>query len=701
MTRGDPASAPAYRVGVDTGGTFTDLVLIDGESRIVATHKLLSTPADPARAVLRGLGELLNKAGLDDLARQRPRVVHGSTVATNALLEGKTAPTALLTTAGFEDTLAIARQDRPDLYDLVPRRPEPPILSERCLGVAERIAWDGSALLTLDDDAVDDAVERVDRLGVESVAISLLHSYANGEHEQRLRDALRRRFGDSLHITVSHELLPEFREYERAATCAVNAVIAPVMGRYLGRLTDAIGEDRLRIMASHGGTLPPAVVRGQPIRTVLSGPAGGVLGAADAARQLGVDRVITLDMGGTSTDVALIDREPTLTTEGSVGPLPVRLPMIDMHTVGAGGGSIARVDPGGALRVGPQSTGADPGPACYGKQRGEPIAAVTDAHVVLGHIPSDRPLGDGLHLDAGAARRAVQAVADRAELSLEHAADGILRIAEATMARAVQRISLQRGRDPRGFALMPFGGAGGLHACRLAESLGMGRVIVPVHPGLLSAVGMLGAAPRYTFSQTVRAMIEPGRRGEVRVEVVPAVRDALEALKRSADEAMAAEHVPREARTDRPSVDLRYSGQSYELNVPLNGEMTNDDAEHDPLARFEAEHERLYGYAATDRAIEVVTVRWQVDGSRRPVVLDAARDGAANQKRFEPSIEVRSPDGTRRWWYVRRDELCAGDEADGPGIVAEYSATTLVRPGWRLRVHETGQFILERSHDTT
>ncbi|MEX2389953.1 MAG: hydantoinase/oxoprolinase family protein [Phycisphaeraceae bacterium] len=688
------ASTPTSpRIGVDTGGTFTDLVLVDGAAqRVVATLKLLSTPDDPARAVLEGIDRLLTKAGLPPRGEQPPEVVHGSTVATNALLEHKTSRTAFVTTAGFEDTLALARQDRPDLYALVPDRPASPVASELCLGVDERLAFDGQVLRPLEEASVDQLVARVRELGVESLAISLLHSYANAEHERRLADALRAALGDALHLTVAHELLPEYREYERAATCVVNAVVAPRMVRYLHRLGEVLGERRLRIMGSHGGTLPPAVIRSAPVRTVLSGPAGGVLGAAEVARAAGVDRIISFDMGGTSTDVALCDPAPLLTSEGEAGGLPVRLPMIDMHTVGAGGGSIAWLDPGGALRVGPQSAGADPGPACYGRQRGAPTATVTDAHVVLGHLPADLSLGEDLTLDRNAAIAAVQAIADRAGLGLHPAALGVLRIAEATMARAVQRISLQRGRDPRPYALVPFGGAGGLHACRLAEALGMTRVLVPNYPGLLSAVGMLGAAPKYTFSQGLLLGVPPAAERRTALADLPAVREAFAALTAQADGAMADEGLHGQQRVDQRAVDLRYLGQSYELTVPLDGD-------GDPLDRFLAEHKRLYGYASTDKPLELVTARLHTVGVEHPVRFAdlPARTPAAGD--VPPAVTVQVHDGQRErsWQLLARDDLRAGDRIDRPTIVREYSATTLVPPGWAGEVNAVGQLLLQRA----
>ncbi|MFP4224268.1 MAG: hydantoinase/oxoprolinase family protein, partial [Phycisphaeraceae bacterium] len=602
---------PSIRIGVDTGGTFTDLVLVDENHRLLASHKLLSTPDDPARAVLEGIDLLLDKTSHPPRQNHPPHVVHGSTVATNALLEGKRSGTCFITTAGFEDTLAIARQDRPALYALTPSRPAPPVSADRCLGANQRIAPDGRVIRPLDEAEIQRLVARVGQLGADAVAISLLHSYASGEHEQRLAQALRSAFGNRLHLTVSHHLLPEHREYERAATAAVNAAVAPRMVRYLDRLAGEIGETHLRIMASHGGTLPLSAVRQAPVRTVLSGPAGGVLGAAEMARLENIHRIVTLDMGGTSTDVALCAGEPKLTTEGEAGNLPVRLPMIDMHTVGAGGGSIAWLDPGGALRVGPHSAGAEPGPACYGKQTGHLQATVTDAHVLLGHIPADEPLGEGLMLDRDAAQQAVSNLARRAGLDLEQTAEGILRIAETTMARAVHRISLQRGRDPRECTLVPFGGAGGLHACRLADALGMTRVLVPAQPGLLSAVGMLGAAPRYTFSHALQVTLHPQTARYPDPATQPAVRHALAALREQARAALAAERLPEPDRRERARLDLRYQGQSYEITVPL------EDGQAIP--QFLAEHQRLYGYTAAEKPIEVVAVRLEAGGHPRRV----------------------------------------------------------------------------------
>ncbi|MFA9479481.1 hydantoinase/oxoprolinase family protein [Phycisphaerales bacterium AB-hyl4] len=712
MQRSTVTNAPVY-VGVDTGGTFTDLVLLDVNRRVHTTHKLLSTPDDPARAVLVGIDHLLRKANRPSRHDHPPHVIHGSTVATNALIEEVSSSefrvsssashpnskletrnskpnTAFITTAGFEHTLAIARQHRPDLYALVPHRPKPPIPTDRCLGVPERIAHDGRVLQPLNQTDIDTLIEQLRNLNVTAVAISLLHSYANPQHERRIADALRDAFGRDLHLTVSHELLPEYREYERAATCVVNAVVAPKMVRYLDRLTHELGEANLRIMASHGGTLPPDVIRNAPVRTVLSGPAGGVLGAAAVAKHADVEGIISFDMGGTSTDVALCDPKAVLTSEGEAGDLPVRLPMIDMHTVGAGGGSIAWLDPGGALRVGPQSAGANPGPACYGRQQpDQPLATVTDAHVALGHLPTDISLGEDLAIDRARAEAAVHTIATRANLALHDTAAGILRIAEATMARAVHRISLQRGRDPRRFTLVPFGGAGGLHACRLADAVGITRVLVPQHAGLLSAVGMLGATPTYTFSHALLVTVQPD---DANLESHPAVQAAFATLKQQADAAMANENLPDADRLDHRAIDMRYLGQSYEITVPFD--------HPNPIARFLDEHQRLYGYTAADKPIELVAARWQASGREQPVNIPPL--APRNENSPPPAtrdVTVHEGEHQHTWHAIPRDALRANDRLPPRTIITEYSATTLIPPDWHGVVNTLGQLMLKRQDE--
>ena len=671
-----------WRVGVDTGGTFTDVLLADPAGRVRASCKVLSTPDDPGRAVLTAIDRLLEVYNCSDGGPGRPlsrdglsQIVHGSTVATNALLEGKADAAALVITAGFEDLLRLARQNRPELYALSPRRNEPPIPRERVVGVDERIGYDGGVLTALTQPEIERVVQAVASMGVLSVAICLLHSYANDAHERALAEAIRRQL-PSVHLTVSSVLLPELREYERAATCAANAVVAPTMARYIGRLDDALGEGRLRIMASGGGTLPPTAVIERPVETVMSGPAGGVIGAWAMAQHAGEPGIIGFDMGGTSTDVALCDGGPTRSTEATINGLPIRLPVIDIHTVGAGGGSVAWIDDGGALRVGPQSAGADPGPACYGRQGENPsIATVTDAHAVLGDLRDGRRLGDALVVDLGAARQAVGTLAKRLGLSIEETAEGMLRVADAAMARAIQRVSVQRGHDARAYTLVAFGGAGGLHACRLAELLGMTRVLVPVHGGLLSAYGMLAAPPRYAFSQAVLKQFNDGGQGYPDPSWDEEVHGEIEGLVGLADQAMHAEGVSYEHQTFNAALDLRFAGQSYEITVPIKSGGT-------PIEHFLDEHRRLYGYAPAGKPVELVAVRMEALG---PTPLASPGDRAPTDG------QGGLPEG-----HVWRQALGDGDHLVGPVVIEEYAATTVVPVGWSVSVLDDGQVLLEK-----
>lgn len=701
----DPDNS-AWRIGVDTGGTFTDLLLADALGKIQASCKVLSTPDDPGRAVLEGIDRLLEgvsrracpadasdemetKAGQarrltrDDIAE----VIHGSTVATNALLENKADIAALITTAGFEDLLLLARQNRPELYALTPKRNPPPIRRSHTLGVRERIAYDGRILTPLTQREIDRIVDELASLNVASVAICLLHSYANDTHEQQLAEALQQHLPGEVHVTVSSVLLPEMREYERAATCAANAVVAPMMSRYIGALDEALGAGRLRIMASGGGTLPPSAVIARPVETVMSGPAGGVLGAWAMAQQADEPRIIGFDMGGTSTDVALCDQGPMRTTETTINALPIKLPMIDLHTVGAGGGSIAWIDEGGALRVGPQSAGADPGPACYGKQGDDPrLATVTDAHAVLGHLRDGRHLGEALAVDAAAARRAVGTIATQLDLTLEATAEGILRVADAAMARAIQRVSVQRGHDARAYTLVAFGGAGGLHACRLAQSLGMTRVLVPVHGGLLSALGMLAAPPRYAYSHAVLHTFNHDGESYPDPLQQPAVQRALQQLREQGAAALTDDGFAANEQQLITALDLRFAGQSYEITVPCEGQALVID-------RFLKEHTRRYGYAPTNKPIELVTARIQALGptprltTNTPTPIARTKHAASRQRDGEIAV-------------LDREALVPGTVTYGPAVIEEYAATTVVPPHWSMLVLGDGQLLLAQQHLT-
>lgn len=652
-----PSAAPVL-IGVDTGGTFTDFVCLGPDG--LRVHKRPSTPGDPARAVLEGLAELLGG---------RPtRAVHltyGSTVATNAVLERRGARVALLATAGFEDVIEIGRQARPELYALEPRRPAPLVERRRRIGVDERLAAGGAVLRPLTAAAVRRVLAALRRSGAESVAVALLHAYANPAHERRLGAALARA---GYEVTLAHELVGEYREYERTSTAVINAYVAPVMRRHLRRLAAGAGRATVRVLQSNGGAISVATASREAVRTLLSGPAGGAIGALAAARRAGLARVIAVDMGGTSTDVSLLDGRLRQHTEWSIGDLPVKVPAIDIHTVGAGGGSLAACDAGGALAVGPQSAGADPGPACYG--RGE-RPTVTDADLLLGRLVPEAFLGGGMALDAGRARRAMQPLARRLGRGVEAAAADVVRVVNAGMERAIRRISVERGVDPRDDALVAFGGAAGMHACELAEALGMRRVLVPRHPGVLSAWGALGAELRRDYVQTVRLTAPPAALLDRRLRPLLA-RARRELRAEGAHGAIAL----------TATLDVRYRGQSFELAVPLTARYA---------AAFHAAHRARYGYADAGRAVEVVNLRLAATAPRRVIALPAPSRTAAVAAphrlywngRWRPA---------RRW---QRDAL-PGRRVAGPLVVTELSATTVVPPAWTARALPSGDLMLER-----
>ena len=649
---------PRAIVGVDTGGTFTDLIaFVDGEIR---TLKVLSTPSDPSTAVFRGIEELLGDVDLEILT-------YGSTVATNALLQRQGARVVLLTTAGFEDVIEIGRQNRPVLYDLEPRVPEPLVPRARRIGVPERMLYDGRVLTRLRPAALRRALQAARRHKPESVAVCFLHSYANPEHEALVGSALVR--WPEVFCSVSHALIAEHREYERLSTTVINAYVGPVMSRHLGALERGLQGVRPRIMQSNGGAISAQVAAREAVRTVLSGPAAGVIGAWEVARALGLERVITFDMGGTSTDVSLIDGSPHFRSEWTIAGLPLRIPAIDIHTVGAGGGSIARVDAGYALKVGPESAGADPGPACYGKGQ---LPTVTDANVVLGRLLPDAFLGGRMRLQSERSARAVGRIAAGLRLSREQAAEGIVRVVNASMERALRTISVERGHEPRDYALIAFGGAAGQHACELAAALGIRRVIVPLDPGLLSARGAASADVQRDYVRTARLTGPSARR--LRALFLPLQRRARAELKTERLRA-------KDCRFER-LLEVRYQGQSHEIPVPFSQRFAD---------AFHAAHQQLYGYADRKRQIEVVNLRLLAIGRGprlRPSVFRAQAGATAGKTRLR---------WAGRWLESLvhpRPHLRVGTRLAGPAIITEASATTVVPPRWRCRVHASGHLEL-------
>lgn len=661
--KGRRSRSLAPLVAVDTGGTFTDFFVLTPDG--VRSHKVLSTPRDPSRAVAQGLSELGLKGAY--------ALVHGSTVATNALLERKGARVALVTTAGFEDLIEIGRQDRPRLYALEPRK-VPPLVARRLrFGLAERVGPGGKVLRRPTAQDLKALLRRLRGSRVESLALCLLHAYANPTHE-RLAARTLSALGKSL--SVSSEICPEFREYERASTVCVNAYVAPVMTSYLERLQKRLRRP-IRVLQSNGGALSVREASRQAVRTLLSGPAGGALGALRAAEAAGYPRLLTLDMGGTSTDMSLIDGALEFTSEATLGDFPVKTPMIRIDTIGAGGGSLAWIDAGGALRVGPQSAGADPGPVCYG--RGGRQLTVTDAHVALGRIPPRHFLGGRMRLFPERIEKPLNLLARRLKLPPLQAAEGVVAVANANMARSLRVLSLQRGHDPRRFALLPFGGAGPLHAAELAEALQIPRVLIPPRPGLLSAYGMAFAEWRRDY---VRTVLWPERDASL-----AALRKIFEGLKaRARRDARSDRIAPRSLRFEAV-FDLRYAGQSFELGLPFRPGFRKD---------FDAAHRRRYGHAYRGRPIEVVNLRLQAAAK--------ADDRAPPDEIPARGRLPKTADATRLYWrgerfeapVFLRESLTARASVSGPALVAEFSATTFVPPGWRLRRLPSGALLLTR-----
>jgi N-methylhydantoinase A len=642
-------------LGVDTGGTFTDFLLLHGGG--IESFKVSSTPRDPARAFIAGWREAERRLG-----RVPDRVVHGFTVATNALLTRRGARTTFLTTEGFEDLLLIGRQTRPDLYALAPRAPEPLVPRARAVGVAERLGPGGVVERVLTPAAIRRAVAAVTRTRPQAVAVCLLHAYANPRHERALARALRAALPAGVPVAVSHEVSGEHREFERASTTAASAYLAPLVGAYLGRLSRLTGA-RLHVMQSNGGAVPPSAAAARPVLCVLSGPAGGVLGAARVARRAGLREVLTLDVGGTSTDVAVVAGEPRTTKESVVDGVPIRLPMLEIETVGAGGGSLARVDRGGALAVGPESAGANPGPACYGRGGG---ATVTDAHVVLGRVVPELFLGGAMRLDPDASWRAFERLGralgvGRGREGAVRAARGVVAVANVSIERALRVLSVARGHDVRRFGLVAFGGAGALHAAEVGRGLGVREVLVPPRAGLLSAWGLLGADERHPLTASVF--------GAWSRESARRARAAYAALEREARRRFG------RGLTFRRTAELRYRGQSFEIEVQWGPRLE---------AAFHAAHLLRYGYARPGQPIEIVNVNLEARrlGPRLPETR-ASRAGRAR-----PWGRVELDDGTRRRRspVYERERLGAGARIGGPALVVEYGATTYLPPGFAVRV---------------
>lgn len=676
------------RIGVDSGGTFTDCVRWRGAR--IEIVKVFSAPQS-TQATLDAVRRISTVE-----ASGAPSIIHGTTVGTNALLERRGARVALVTTAGFEDLIEIGRQNRSRLYDLNLRRDPPLIPRGLRLGVPERIAADGKIVEPLSRAAIQTLRGRLDRCGAESVAVCLLFSYANPVNEQSLARHLRRL---GLPVSVSHELLPEFREYERLSTTVINAYLALHVGGYLTKLEREVkrvfftitemprkkaNPARLYVMLSSGGITTAARAAREPVRTILSGPAGGVAATEWLARRVGISKAISFDMGGTSTDVCLLDGGVRTTRETTLAGLPVAVPVVDVHTVGAGGGSLARLDAGGALRVGPESAGAVPGPVCYGRGGRQP--AITDAHVILGRLDPEAFLGGDFHLDLAASAKCFDEFLSRAGKggklwsNREELAAGIIAVGNATMEKALRLISVERGHDPREFSLVCFGGAGGLHAAELARSLGLARVIVPQHPGAFSAIGVLLSDIVFDASHSVLLPVPGDPAASATAFCNSLDRQFAELERKSRRELRREGFSDRAARIERRA-DLRYRGQSFELTIPYK---------RDLIAEFHRAHERAYGYADSARPLEVVSLRVRV-------VIPTAKPPFSRHrlgKNLDASIALLQ---TKPVWFAghyrrtpsyTRGRLRPGMSVRGPAIITEYSSTIIVPPGFVCRVDE-------------
>jgi N-methylhydantoinase A len=651
------------KIGVDTGGTFTDFIFRkDGRWNVL---KVLSTPDNPSKAVLEGLKKI---------GGEKRDITHGSTVATNAVLERKGAKTAFITNEGFEDIIYIGRQERKELYNLFYRRPPHLVPPELRFGLKCRVNAKGEIIQDLNEKDISSLAKKLKKNKVRSVAVSFLFSFLNPEHEKMLKENLIR---EGFYVSVSHEIVPEFREYERSITTVINSYVMPKMDSYLRDIQKNISkDDRFRVIQSNGGVISPETASKEPVRTVLSGPAGGVVGAYVTGKKIGKEKLITFDMGGTSTDVSLINKQIPFSTESKISDFPIKIPVIDIHTVGAGGGSIAYLDEGGSLNVGPESAGADPGPVCYGK--GEKLT-VTDANLYLGRLIPEYFLGGNMELDIDRLNFYFDYYSKQWKIEPVKLAEGIVHIANIKMEKAIRVISVEKGYDPREFSLFTFGGAGGLHASFLAESLDIPEVIIPRNPGIFSAFGMLMADVVKDYSLTVMMQ---GKKQEL-----PHLKKIFEILEKKAFEELVAEGIRKEDIKLYRYMDLRYSGQSFEVVIPFSDNFIED---------FHKEHHRIYGYKA-DRQVEIVNIRVRAVGKTDKPEIEKIEEG--NKEPAEESLiiyrEVIFNGRKTKTPVYNREKLKAGNTIRGPAVVIEYSSTVVVPPSSKAYVDNYGNLIIK------
>jgi N-methylhydantoinase A len=663
------------RIAVDTGGTFTDLCIFNEDTGGFSVAKVPSTTENPAIAVIEGVKKILAKLGA--APESINFFIHGTTVATNALLEGKGAPTAFITTKGFEDILLIGRQNRPKLYSHWARRPRPLVPRSQCHGISERILHTGEVHIPLNEEQTASVVKTIQLAGIDSIAISLLHAYTNPAHEKRIKKIIKQLHPEA-HVTLSSEVLPEFREYERASTICINAYVMPRVNDYVGYLSSQLKElgvgSNLYIMQSNGGVITAETARSMSARTVLSGPAGGALTGVLLARTSGYGNVITADVGGTSSDICLIkNAEPRLTTESNIEGYPIKLPMIDINTIGAGGGSIAWIDTGGALQVGPASAGAMPGPVCYGLGGKEPT--VTDANAILGRINPEYLLGGEMPVYLDKAKRVVkEKIARPLNLDVLQAAEGIIRVVNANMIRGIRRVSVEQGYDPRDFVLVAFGGAGPLHAADLAQALNMKKVIIPAHPGIGSAFGMLSADVRHDYVKTRVSLATELDYCQVEMLFVE--------LEEQATQQLSQEGFAGKAIVLNRFVDMRYLRQAYELTVPFTGNAFNKRTVEQLVQRFHMSHSREYGYARKQEPVEIVNLRLVAIGKLPRIQLHA--EEFVKDERAEPvsqrpvyfeGLLMDTP-------IYHHKNLMPGQMLEGPAVVEQFDSTVVITPSF-------------------
>ena len=677
-----------YRLAVDTGGTFTDLCVVDLHQGGLAVAKVPSTPSNPALAVIEGIEKLVAEGKITADAIQF--LLHGTTVATNALLEHKGARTALITTDGFEDILEIGRQNRPDLYDFWARRPAPIVPRHLCYGVPERVLYTGEVSAPLDTTEAERIIRDIKQKGIRSIAVSLLHSYANPVHERQLLDLIERLYPE-VYVTLSSEVLPEFREYERTSTICINSFVMPKVNNYMAFLEDRLREigvaSELYIMQSNGGVITAGMAREMSARTVLSGPAGGVLTGVLLSQATEHRNIITIDIGGTSSDISLIENgRPRLTTESQIGGHPIKLPMIDINTIGAGGGSIAWIDSGGALRVGPHSAAADPGPVCYGRGGTQPTA--TDANAILGRINPSYLLGGEMEMHLEDAFRAVEEkIARPLGMDVQRAAEGIIAVMNANMVRGIRRVSVEKGYDPREFTLVPFGGAGPLHGVELAQALNMLKIVVPPHPGIASAFGMLSADVRHDYVQTHITTIDRADAG--------AMQSIFESLEREGGTQLRQEGFEGASIQLERYADIRYARQAYELRVSMAGGRLSRDRLHEAAEAFHREHERTYGHARRDEQVEFVNLRVVAWGRLPEASLDAGAGAEGTLPDPTSRRDVVFSDGKPRDTPVyQREELPAARVVEGPAVFEQLDSTILVFPGYQAVSDPYGNLLI-------